>query len=491
MSSSFHKTTSNLFLAVFIGLIVLSFVVTGFYDYQTTNNGIGSVGGIPIRGQEFDAEYNRQLEFYGNLFNGGKPLSSKQMNDFKIRENALKNLVQRKVLYKLAEEMGALVAPEALKDEIKKIEAFKSNDVFDITRYKALLQANRLTPEDFEEDTKYLIMAQMLQGPLSRLKFSKNYKEEVDGFRKQRVRADIVKIEKDSLQKYIVVSNQEVDEFLARPENLAKVEKRFEAKKSGLAQEEEVEARHILIKSDKNEDVAKIKIEKIAKEVTPQNFAEMAKKYTEEPGGKQSGGALGRFGRGRMVREFEDVAFSQKVGTISAPIKTQFGHHLIYIIARSEKKEALFEEHKKLLAIEILRDDKKIDFLLEKVTSDINSALNAQNTVARDALVAKYGLQIDKNTEINRLDGNKGQIKIIESDLGKIFSVDDLTQKRILQFDSVSTILFVSTSAFKEDAKNEKDETDSMAAVLGRSLLQDAIKAMEERVKVKISRNVL
>jgi parvulin-like peptidyl-prolyl isomerase len=104
----------------------------------------------------------------------------------------------------------------------------------------------------------------------------------------------------------------------------------YNERKASLDKPEEVTARHILVRTEgKNEADVKTQIEKIAKEVTPANFAKLADKYTEDPSGKGKGGSLGAFSKGMMVPEFDQVAFTQKVGTISAPVKTNFGYHLI------------------------------------------------------------------------------------------------------------------------------------------------------------------
>lgn len=78
-------------------------------------------------------------------------------------------------------------------------------------------------------------------------------------------------------------------------------------------------------------EAVKAKAEKVLAEVTPENFAEMAVKYSEGPSAPQ-GGDLGTFGKGQMVPEFEEAAFNTKAGTIyPEPVKTQFGYHLIFV----------------------------------------------------------------------------------------------------------------------------------------------------------------
>jgi len=64
------------------------------------------------------------------------------------------------------------------------------------------------------------------------------------------------------------------------------------------------------------------------------DFAEVARQHSKCPSGKR-GGELGTFGRGQMVKEFEDVVFSADVGVVQGPVKTQFGYHLIEVTARN------------------------------------------------------------------------------------------------------------------------------------------------------------
>ena len=84
-----------------------------------------------------------------------------------------------------------------------------------------------------------------------------------------------------------------------------------------------VAARHILVNT--LEEAVDIK-SKISSE---QDFAKMAAMHSKCPSGKQ-GGSLGMFGRGQMVKPFEEATFQLDIGSISEPVQTQFGYHLIY-----------------------------------------------------------------------------------------------------------------------------------------------------------------
>ena len=110
---------------------------------------------------------------------------------------------------------------------------------------------------------------------------------------------------------------------------------------------EQVQASHILVKvekdaSDADKAAAKTKIEGLLKQVKEGgDFAELAKANSDCPS-KERGGDLGMFGRGQMVKEFEDAAFGMEVGQISDIVETQFGYHIIKKTgAAAAKKDAM------------------------------------------------------------------------------------------------------------------------------------------------------
>lgn len=87
-------------------------------------------------------------------------------------------------------------------------------------------------------------------------------------------------------------------------------------------------ARHILVDDEKACEEIKTRIEGGA------DFAELAREHSKCPSGSRSGGDLGSFGPGQMVREFDEVVFSGDLGQVHGPVKTQFGYHLIEITER-------------------------------------------------------------------------------------------------------------------------------------------------------------
>ncbi|WP_421383779.1 foldase protein PrsA [Bacillus salacetis] len=138
------------------------------------------------------------------------------------------------------------------------------------------------------------------------------------------------------LQERVKVTDDQIKEY-------------FEANKDSFAQQEQVEASHILVE---DEETAKEVKEKLA---DGDDFAELAKEYSTDTSNAEAGGELGFFAKGEMVPEFEEKAFSMGVDEISDPVKTEFGYHIIKVTDKKEAQEAVFEDHKEEIK-EILFD---------------------------------------------------------------------------------------------------------------------------------------
>jgi peptidyl-prolyl cis-trans isomerase C len=123
----------------------------------------------------------------------------------------------------------------------------------------------------------------------------------------------------------VTVSDEEVKAF-------------YEEHKANYQQGETVSAKHILMDS---EDEIKDVLSKIQSGET--TFEDAAAEYSTCPS-KERGGDLGQFGRGQMVKEFEDVAFAAELGKVAGPVKTQFGFHLIKPETRTEAVTQTFDD---------------------------------------------------------------------------------------------------------------------------------------------------
>jgi peptidyl-prolyl cis-trans isomerase C len=129
------------------------------------------------------------------------------------------------------------------------------------------------------------------------------------------------------------------------------VRARYDKQVTGLPAEEEVQARHILVKG---EDEAKAIIAELK---ANGDFAKIAKEKSTDQGSGANGGELGWFKKGDMVPEFAEAAFTLKKGEVSpAPVKTQFGFHVIKLEDRRQAKPPAFEEMEEELRQEMARE---------------------------------------------------------------------------------------------------------------------------------------
>ena len=168
--------------------------------------------------------------------------------------------------------------------------------------------------------------------------------------------AQLAKIKDELLANFAIekaLASVKVDE--------AEVKQFYEDHKSEMVSGDTVEASHILVDSEAkaNEIAADIAAGKIT-------FEDAARQYSSCPSSAE-GGSLGEFGRGQMVPEFDAAVFAMNVGDISAPVKTQFGYHLIKLTNRKAAAEIPYEQIKAQLAQQVLADKQQ-----KAYTSKIN-----------------------------------------------------------------------------------------------------------------------
>ena len=149
------------------------------------------------------------------------------------------------------------------------------------------------------------------------------------------------------------------------------IKKFYEDNKDLFKENESANASHILVAE---EDKANEIYEKVK---NGEDFASLAKEFSTCPS-KEKGGELGTFTRGQMVKEFEDAVFNNEVATITEPVKTQFGYHIIKINDKNEGRDLAFDEVKDKIAAQVRRQkeqalyNEKITELKEKYQVKMN-----------------------------------------------------------------------------------------------------------------------
>lgn len=150
----------------------------------------------------------------------------------------------------------------------------------------------------------------------------------------------------------------------------------------------ELNARHVLVADEETAKEVKAKLDGGA------DFAEVAKEYSTEPGAAESGGELGWFTSDKMVKEFSDAAVALEINEISAPVKSEFGYHIIQVTEKREADIGTLEENKEAIAdsfkmkellpsISKLMEDAKIDIKDKELQGAIDQFLKTEETSAK------------------------------------------------------------------------------------------------------------
>ncbi|MFT5836066.1 MAG: peptidyl-prolyl cis-trans isomerase C [Sulfurimonas sp.] len=142
-----------------------------------------------------------------------------------------------------------------------------------------------------------------------------------------------------------VWQKQELDKVKVSNKDLKKY---YDTNKEEFNEKETVHARHILVKEEAQANVIAKQLKSLKDAALKAKFIELAKAKSTGPSGPK-GGDLGYFAQGQMVPEFNDKVFTMKVGTLSEPVKTQFGYHIIFLEDKKAKKILAFTEVKSFI----------------------------------------------------------------------------------------------------------------------------------------------
>lgn len=493
MKNAFAGKVSYFILTFIFLIITASFLFSGFDNFSMgTAQSVASVDGTAITIKEYQAALTRQIEFFNQMM-GGSGMSQKQLEEMGIKQSVLNGLIQQKLMLNTADQIGFVVSLDEIKNEIKNMPYFKTNNQFDVNLYRNMLQGNGYIPTQFEElvanDLKQKKMDELFNTTLVSVK----YVQDIAKFKNNQVTVEGVKISRQALAPLVTVSEQEIKDYLAKPENQKGIETAYTENLSKYNKPEEVKARHILITDSDAKALEKIK--SIKAKINTKNFSEIANKETQDPTGKANGGDLGWFSAGRMVPEFEKVAFNMKKGEISEPVKTQFGYHLILVEdKRSAEIQPLDSVKNELAQLSIQKTKAQdLDKVLKTTSENIQTALKNNDFNSVEALAKKVDGQVFKKTDVNQYDQTLGSINLAPQEVEQVFQSQP---GLILNFGNAGTIFLVKvinkkTEGAEKTPEQLKTEVASQNQLFSRKVREELIKVLNNKAKVVTNQSLL
>ncbi|MBI2187527.1 MAG: peptidyl-prolyl cis-trans isomerase [Acidobacteria bacterium] len=368
-----------------LALVVLAFIVfyiPSFLD-DTTAVGVGAAPGEVIADVEgrtvtvaqFQQRYNAQMQAYRTAYGG--QLSDQLLRQLGIEQQILQQMIDEQAALTEAERHGIEVSDEELAQQIFAMPGLQENGRFiGEQRYEQILRSQipPMTKAMFEENLRRSLMIDKLRAALTDwMAVSDAEVEREFELRNERVKLQVVALTADAFRNQVTVSDADVASYFDSHKETYRVGEQRKVKMLLLDREqaqkrivipvteaqryynnninqyqtpEQIRASHILLNtSGKDEAAVRTQAESVLQQAKAgADFAELAKKFSEDPGSRDNGGDLDYFNRGRMVPEFETAAFALEPGQLSDIVRTQYGFHIIKLVDKKPAVTRPFEE---------------------------------------------------------------------------------------------------------------------------------------------------
>ena len=358
-----------------LGLVCVAFVLFYIPDFlrgsgadAASGDTVAKVEGREISGADFRRTYQAQLQAYRSAYGGN--MSDQLLKQLGIEQQILQQMVDERAALAEAERLGIKVSDEEVRQRIFAMPAFQENGGFiGEARYQQLLRMQRppMVASEFEDNVRRGLAVEKLRGSLTDW-LSVNDKDLEKEYRRRndKVKLSVVSFTADSFRTQVSASDAEVTSYFDAHQNdfkipekrkiryllidvealraktvvpAADIEREYGNNSEQYTTPEQVRASHILLKTEGKDDAAvKAKAEALLKQARGgADFADLARKNSEDEASAKNGGDLDYFGRGRMVPEFDQAVFAMQPGAISDLVKTQYGYHIIKLV---DKKNA-------------------------------------------------------------------------------------------------------------------------------------------------------
>jgi len=412
-------------LSIFLWLVIISFIA--FYGVTTRNpretTSVAVVNGDSIPFSSYREEYYRMQDFFRNLL---KENADEYLKTIDLKKMVLDRLIEKILLIQMAKKLGVTATDGELINRLKNYDVFlNESGTLDKDRIVDILEKNRIDPKKFIENQKQEILVEKMKKIIEdSAKVSSSEVRDEYLRRNEKVVVEYVFIPNDFYKDKLDIKEADLKTYFEknrdnyRKPKMEKIRyiliepKKFEREvkvaedeikayynkniDSYRAKLKEVKARHILFSlkpgaKKEEEEVVKKKAERVLKEAkSGKDFVALAQLYSDEPMATVRGGDLGFFGRGRMVPEFEKVAFSLGRGEISNLVRTNFGYHII-------KVEEILEPG----------DPKPFDYVKDEIRKKIMSDKEKDLSLAKaNEVFQEWSKQIAK-ANLDNIMGNK------------------------------------------------------------------------------------
>ena len=440
---------------VFLVLIALPFAFFGVESFRDGGAGVdvAKVGEVKISQQEFQQAVREQQDrLRGQL----GELDPKVLDNPEFRQAILDDLIDQRLLFQEARKRHLFASDDAVRQAIMAVEAFQDNGQFSQQRYEALLSAQGMSPAGFEAQVRQDLALQQLAGTIGRSGIvSQRVTDKVLALQSEarHVQEFVlpvenyvakVKLEDGAAKKFYDENTEQfrtpdqakVEYVVLTPESLAvevseaEIKAWYDGHKERYQQPEERRASHILIAAEKlGKDKARQKAEEVLREVQakPAAFAELARKHSDDPVSASQGGDLGFFGRGMMVKPFEDATFALRDGEVSGIVESDFGFHIIKLTGQHVAREKPLAEVRGEIEREL-----KSSAVARKFAEAAESFSNMvyEQSDSLQPVAEQFKLKIQRSDwigrEANPAAGVLGNAKL----LAAVFSDDTIQNKR-------------------------------------------------------------
>ena len=449
-----------LFLLIFPSFVL--FGIQGYNRFHEQGEAVASVNGVDITQSEWDNAHRVQVE---RLRAQSPNIDVKLFDTPQAKYATLERMVRDRLLQAAADKSHLAVSDQRLANELQQnpnIASLRRPDgSLDLQRYREALAAQGMTPETFERQVRFDLSTRQVMAGLGASSFAPPALADValNAYYQQRQvqvarfnasefvskvnpkEADLqayYKAHPDQFMsaeradvEYVVLDLANVEKTVVVPE--AELKTYYEQNQSRLAALEERRASHILINAPSSASAAdRAKARAQAEDLltqlqkSPEKFADLARKNSQDPGSAEKGGDLDYFARGAMTKSFEDAAFALKKGETSGVVESEYGYHIIRLTDIRLPKQKSFEESRESLQAEVRHQlaQRKFAEVAEQFTNMVYEQSDSLKPVAD-----RLKVEIKQASQISREATPGNPVLSNPKLLAAIFSPDSLEKK--------------------------------------------------------------